>query len=77
MNTGFTRERVRNVADHRFTNPRAGKGDGRNACHDSLIHRVAGRSVVLRRLSARRRLARTGPEAVERKAWRIIGGDAG
>jgi hypothetical protein len=43
----------------------------------SIVHQIADRSVLLRRRSTRRRLARIDPEAVERRAWRLSGGSAG
>jgi hypothetical protein len=42
----------------------------------TIVHQAADRSVTLRRLSARRRLARIDPETVQRKALRVIDGGA-
>jgi hypothetical protein len=68
------RDRLPNTADHRFAgNGAARRYGGRNA----IVHQVAGRDVVLRRFATRRRLARIDPEAIERRAWRLIGGAAG
>lgn len=66
-------EQMPNSADHRFARNGAGhRFDGHNAV--AVVHRVAGRDVVLRRVATRRRLARIDPEAIERRAWRLIGG---
>ncbi|HZM74221.1 MAG TPA: hypothetical protein VFC19_00755 [Candidatus Limnocylindrales bacterium] len=65
--------RMPNTVHHRF----AGNGAGHRYASREILHRVAGRDVVLRRIAARRRLARIDPEAVERRAWRLTGGDGG
>jgi len=67
------RDRMPNLADHRFAgNDARQRYSGRH----HIVHRVADRGVMLRRVAARRRLARIDPETVERRAWRIIGGGA-
>ena len=67
------RDRMPNTADHRF----AGNGARqRNTSRHDIVHRVADRCVVLRRVAARRRLARIDPEAIERRALRLTGGGA-
>lgn len=66
--------RIQNTSDHRFVDPRAVNGAGHNIRFDSIVHQIADRSVLLRRRSTRRRLARIDPEAVERRAWRLSGG---
>jgi hypothetical protein len=69
-------------ADNRTTNGNGnGNGNGagigqRNPGRPRIIHQIAGRDVVLRRVATRRRLARIDPEAVERRAWRLTGGGA-
>jgi hypothetical protein len=68
-------ERMPNTADYRFADSRAGNGNRhRFFGRPTIVYRVAGRSLLLRRVAARRRLARIDPEAVERRAWRLIGG---
>jgi len=67
-----------NTVDHRFAfNGPAHRNAGRNASRNAMIHRVARRGVVLRRVAARRRLARLDPESVQRRASRLNGGGAG
>lgn len=76
--TSAERERIQNTSDHLYTKPRAVNGAARNNMrYDSVLRRIADRSVLLRRLSSRRRLARLDPKAVESRALRIIGGGAG
>ena len=75
--TSGRRDRMPNTVDHRFAgNGAAYRNAGRNASRNVMIHRVAHRGVTLRRVAARRRLARIDPESVERRAWRLNGGSA-
>lgn len=68
---------IQNTSDHRYVVSRPVNGAGRhNSRFDSIVHQIADRSVLLRRRSTRRRLARIDPEAVERRAWRLSGGDS-
>lgn len=70
-------DRMPNTVDHRFAgNGAAYRNARRYATRSAMIHRVARRGVVLRRVAARRRLARIDPESVERRAWRLNGGGA-